>query len=72
MPQFVIAEYIVLTRVDMYYGGLNQGLSSSRFVHSIHMVVALIHYISIQSKDIGAYIARKIHLFTPIYTVAQL
>jgi len=54
MPQFVIAEYIVLTRVDMYYGGLNQGLSSSRFVHLISTVVALLHYISIQSKDIDA------------------
>jgi len=32
--------------------GLNQGLSSLRFVHSIDTVVAVLYYVSIQSKDI--------------------
>jgi len=41
-------------RVDMYYAGLNQDLSSLEFVHSIDTVVALLHYVSMQSKDIDA------------------
>ena len=50
--KLVIAEYTVSMRVDMYNGGLNQGLSSSRFINSVDMIVALLHYVSIQSKDI--------------------
>jgi len=47
-----IGTSAAIMRIDMCCVGLNQDLSSSRFVHSTDTVVTLLHYVSIQSKDI--------------------
>jgi len=44
----------VTIKGDTCRGCLNQDLTNSRFVHPIDLVVTLLYYVSIQSKDIDA------------------